>query len=302
MDENMRNYIRPGLVYFMAYPFAMTGEGDIANTIYDLCKDTYFDVLEITKINDAKVRSSVKKYAAESGITLTYGAQPQLMRNNENINSLDESLRLRAVARMKECIDEAYEIGAKGFAFLAGTYKDATKEESYKALVASTKALCDYAKQKGDMPINLEVFDYDVEKCSLIGPAPLAARLAAEITAYADNFGLMVDLSHIVQLREPLGENMGPIAPYIKHAHIANCVLEQGKDAYGDQHPRFGFDCGLVGAKEVAAFLQKLLEIGYLKKGNPQIVSFEVKPWADEDPAMVIAGAKRVLDEAWAML
>lgn len=302
MDDNMRSYIRPGLVYFMAYPFAMTGEGDIANTIYDLCKDTYFDVLEITKINDAHTRNTVKKYATESGTTLTYGAQPQLMRNNENINSLDEDLRMRAIGRMKNCIDEAYEMGAKGFAFLAGPYEESTKEESYKALVSSTKELCDYAKQKGDMQVNVEVFDYDVEKCSLIGPAPLAARFAAEITAYTDNFGLMVDLSHIVQLRESLAENLEPIAPYIKHAHIANCVLAEGMDAYGDQHPRFGFDCGLVGATEVAAFLQKLLSIGYLKKGQPQIVSFEVKPWADEDPAMVIAGAKRILDKAWAML
>lgn len=209
---------------------------------------------------------------------------------------------MRAIARMKDCIDEAYEMGAKGFAFLAGPYEESTKEESYHALVHSTKILCDYAKQKGDMPVNLEVFDYDVEKCSLIGPAPLAARLAAEITAYTDNFGLMVDLSHIVQLRESLSENLEPIASYIKHAHIANCVLEHGREAYGDQHPRFGFDCGLIGTKEVAAFLQKLLDVGYLEKNKPQIVSFEVKPWADEDPAMIIAGAKRTLDKAWAML
>lgn len=87
MEDNMRKYIRPGLVYFMAHPFAMTGEGDIAQTIYDFCKDTYFDVLEITKINDATTRKLVKKYAIESETTLTYGAQPQLMRNSENLNA-----------------------------------------------------------------------------------------------------------------------------------------------------------------------------------------------------------------------
>ena len=32
----------------------------------------------------------------------------------------------------------------------------------------------------------------------------------------------------------------------------------------------------------------------------PPILSFEVKPFGDEDPEIVIANAKRVLNEAWA--
>jgi hypothetical protein len=40
--------------------------------------------------------------------------------------------------------------------------------------------LCKYAATKG-MNVEIEVFDYDVDKRSLIGPAPLAARFAAEI-------------------------------------------------------------------------------------------------------------------------
>ena len=58
---------------------------------------------------------------------------------------------------MKEGIDEAYEIGATGFAFLSGKYEEATKEDSFNALVKSTKEMCKYAKQKGNMPIVLEI-------------------------------------------------------------------------------------------------------------------------------------------------
>jgi hypothetical protein len=32
------------------------------------------------------------------------------------------------------------------------------------------------------------------------------------------------------------------------------------------------------------------------------VLSFEVRPWKDEDPEAVIAGAKRVLNRAWAFL
>ena len=63
--------------------------------------------------------------------------------------------------------------------------------------MTSTQEICAYAATQGDIKIAHEVFDYDIDKCSLIGPVDLAKRYAEEITADFDNFGLMVDLSHI---------------------------------------------------------------------------------------------------------
>jgi sugar phosphate isomerase/epimerase len=302
MNESMKKYMKVGLVYFMAYPFAMSGEGDIENTVRRICADDYFDVIELTKINDPAVRAAVKKCTTESGITVTYGAQPQLLRNKENINALDADARRQAIDRLKACIDEATEIGAKGFAFLSGKYEEGTKRESYNALVESTTELCEYAKAKANMPVNLEVFDYDIEKYSLIGPAELAAEFAEEVSSRCDNFGLMVDLSHIPQLHESIAESVDPVAKYIRHAHIGNAVLIEGAPAYGDQHPRFGFPNDENGVEEIAVFLRKLLDIGYLNPENPGIVSFEVKPWGDEDSEMVLANAKRYLNRAWALV
>jgi sugar phosphate isomerase/epimerase len=302
MNESIKKYIKTGLVYFMAYPFAMTGEGDIERTVRKICEDDYFDVIELTRINDPATRASVAKLCSEAGITITYGAQPQLLRNKENVNALDDAARCNAISRLKACIDEAAEIGAKGFAYLSGAYDERTKEDSYTALISATMELCDYAKEKYDMPVNLEVFDFDVEKNSLIGPAPLAARFADDVSVHCDNFGLMVDLSHIPQLHETIDESIDPVVKHIRHAHIGNAVLKEGKPAYGDQHPRFGFPYGENGIPELVTFLRKLIEVGYLKEGNPKIVSFEVKPWGDEDPDMVVANAKRYLNAAWSLV
>jgi len=41
------------------------------------------------------------------------------------------------------------------------------------------------------------------------------------------------------------------------------------------------------------------LDIEFLNPQNPPIVSFEVKPLADESSEVVIANAKRTLKEAW---
>ncbi|MCD8141581.1 MAG: sugar phosphate isomerase/epimerase [Planctomycetaceae bacterium] len=237
-----------------------------------------------------------------AGLTLTYGAQPRMLTTGSNINDLDPAKRQAALDSLKAGIDEAYELGAKGFAFLSGKYEDNTLEESYAALKDSTVQLCEHAAKQGDMPVLLEVFDYDFDKKSLIGPAPLARRFAEDIKSRHQNFGLMVDLSHILQIREPLRENILPIAPYIRHAHIANVVMQSGAEAVGDMHPRFGFPNSEIGVQGVMDFLRILFDIGYLNAENPPIVSFEVKPWGDEDPELVIANAKRVLNEAWARL
>ena len=299
MQQNYLSYMNLGLVYFMAYPFSMSGEGDILATVRDVLKDTDFGAIELTRINDPEVRRQVAALCKQSGVTVYYGAQPQLMRNKENINSLDESLRQRAVERMKRCIDEAVEMNAAGIAYLAGHFEQDKVEEYYQALVKSTCEICEYAKTRGNLPVNLEIFDYDVEKCSLIGPAPLAKRFAEEICPKYENFGLMIDLSHITQLRENFDENLDGIQPYIRHVHLATSVLEEGAPAYGDQHPGFYFDKSVVTEDMLAAFLRKLFQIGYLAEGKQPTVSFEVKPWGDEDSAMLIAGAKRFLQRAW---
>ena len=301
MNEPLCKYMKVGLVHFMAYPATIKGEGPILETIKRLATDEYFTAIEITTIKDPKERLAVKKMLETSHMTIAYGAQPRLLTTGLNINDLNEEGRQNALANLKEGIDEAYEIGASGFGFLSGKYQEATKEQSFKALVNSTNEICAYAKSKGHMKVALEVFDYDVDKKSLIGPAPLALRYAQEIRKQHDHFGLMVDLSHIPLIHETIEESLLPVKDYITHAHIGNCVVQSPDlPAYGDVHPRFGFPGGENDVEQVVHYLRVLLDIGYLNTENPPIVSFEIKPFGDEDAEIVIANAKRTLNEAWA--
>jgi sugar phosphate isomerase/epimerase len=301
MQDSLVRYMKVGLVHFMAFPATLKGEGPVIETIKKVAVDEYFTAIEITTIQDREARQKVKQMLETSHMTVTYGAQPRLLTTGLNINDLNEEGRQKALANLKEGIDEAYEVGAVAFAFLSGRYEEATKEESYQALVKSTREICAYAKSKGSMRISLEVFDYDVDKKSLIGPADLALRYAKEIREEHDHFGLMVDLSHIPLIHETIEESLLPVKDYIVHAHIGNCVVKSPDlPAYGDVHPRFGFPNGENDVAEVVEYLKVLLDIGYLNVENPPIVSFEIKPFGDEDPDIVIANAKRTLNEAWA--
>ncbi len=301
MNEPLYKYMRVGLVHFMAYPTTIKGEGPILETIKKVALDEYFTAIEITTIKDNGERQKVKQMLETSHMSVAYGAQPRLLTTGLNINDLNEDGRQKALANLKEGIDEAYEIGASGFAFLSGKYEEATKEKSYQALVESTKEICAYVKSKGNMRVALEVFDYDVDKKSLIGPASLALCYAKEIREEHDHFGLMVDLSHIPLIHETIEESLLPVKDYIIHAHIGNCVVKSAEmPGYGDVHPRFGFPGGENDVDQVVDYLKVLLQIGFLNDKKPPIVSFEIKPFGDEDPDVVIANAKRTLNEAWA--
>lgn len=303
MNEPMRKYMRVGLVHFMAYPTTIKGEGPVVETIKKIVLDDYFSAIEITTIKNADERLTVKKMLETSHMSVAYGAQPRLLTTGLNINDLNEEGRQKALANLKEGIDEAYEVGASGFAFLSGKYEEDKKEQAYQALVNSTKEICAYTKSKGNMKVSLEVFDYDVDKRSLIGPADFALRYATEIRNEFDHFGLMVDLSHIPLIHETIEESLLPVKDYISHAHIGNCVVKDASmPAYGDVHPRFGFPGGENDVDEVVHYLRVLMDIGFINDNNPPIVSFEIKPFGDEDPDVVIANAKRTLNEAWAKL
>ncbi|MBP2657663.1 MAG: Xylose isomerase protein barrel [Firmicutes bacterium] len=300
MNESIRKYMRVGLIHFMAYPAVIKGEGPIEETFRKIAIDDYFEVAEITWMKDEEVRKNVKRMIDTSHVTVTYGGQPRLLTTGLNINNIDEAGRLAALASLKEGIDEAYEMGVKGFAFLSGNYTEEKKEEAYQALLKSTKELCRYAKEKGSMPVVVEVFDYDVDKKSLIGPVALAKRFAEDMRAEYDNFGLMVDLSHLPLLHETAKESLIPIKDYIVHAHMGNCVVKDPSwPAYGDAHPRFGFPGGENDIDELVEYLRVLMDIGFISKEKRPIVSFEVKPFGDEDPDLIVANAKRVLNLAW---
>ena len=303
MEKSMRRYMRVGTILHVSYKQLGSGEGPILECLKKIVTDPYFEVVEVAHMKDAEVRKAAADMIARGHMTSSYGGQGRMLGAGLNINDLNEEGRRKALASLKEGIDEAYEPGVEDFAFLAGRYEEETKEESFQALLKSTRELCKYAKSKGDMPVLCEVFDYDIAKKSLIGPVDMVKRYAETICAEYDNFGLMVDLSHIPMLHETIEESLLPVQQYIRHAHMGNTVIKSPEcPAYGDEHPRFGFPNSENDVEELAAYLRLLLKIGFLNEKKRPIVSFEIKPFGEEDPEVCLANAKRTLDLAWELV
>jgi len=303
MKESIHKYYQIGLIAFMAYPAMLKGEEPAAlDCVRKIALDDYFDAIELTWIKDPEIRKNVSKLLNVAHMKVCYGAQPRLLTTGLNPNHIDEDERKKAESTLIEAIDEAEQLGAKGIAFLAGKWRPETKEQAYRQLLVTTRNLCDYAKTK-KMTVELEVFDFDIEKASLIGPAPYAAQFAAEMRTTHHNFGLLIDLSHIPMTYETPEFVVRTLRPYITHLHIGNTVCKDSSaEGYGDQHQRFGFPSGSNDTAELLEFLRILKNEGFMNAADPMVLSFEVKPWKDEDPDAVIANAKRVLNRAWALL
>ena len=274
---------------------------NIVDSVKTIACDEYFSAFEITQIKDDATRVKVKSMLEQSHLKVCYGAQPRLLGPKLNPNDINEEGRMKAEATLMEAVDEAEYMGAKGVAFLAGKWEEETKEQAYAQLLKTTRNLCNYAAGKR-MMIELEVFDYDMDKAALIGPAPYAARFAADMRMTNHNFGLLVDLSHFPTTYETSKFAVQTLRPYITHFHIGNAVVKKGCEAYGDQHPRFGYPDSANDVEELRDFFTVLKEEGFFQKENPYVLSLEVKPWGEEDGDIILANTKRVINRAWALV
>ena len=298
MKDPIQKYFQIGTIQWMSHPPV---NYPLLESVKSLACDPYFTALEVTKVADDGTRAAMKKILEQSHMKVCYGAQPRLLGSGLNPNDINEEGRKKAEATLIEAIDEAEYLGAKGIAFLAGKWEIETKNQAYSQLLKTTRNLCDYAAKK-DMMIEIEVFDYDMDKAALIGPAPYAAQFAADMRITHNNFGLLVDLSHFPTTYETSKFVIQTLRPYITHFHIGNAVVEKGCEAYGDQHPRFGFPNSSNDVEELVDFFTVLKEEGFFNAKNPYVLSLEVKPWGDEDGDIILANTKRVIDRAWALV
>lgn len=304
MTEPIQNYARIGVVHFMAYKDCIGGEGPILETLEKIALDPYFQVVEVTQMKDADVRARARRLVEAAHMDMVFGAQPICLLNKLDLNAADAGARKKAVDAIKGGIDQAEELGAPGVGLLSGPDPGPEgRDQAVDLLVDSMRQLSEYAAGKG-MSVALETFDrLPFGKNCLVGPNALAVEVSSRVRRDHPNFGLMLDLSHFPLQGETSAYALGIARDHLVHAHIGNCVMRNpDHPAYGDNHPRFGCEDGENDTPEAVDYLRELLNIGYLDPDKRPVLSFEVSPMEGESPELVLANAKRVLNEAWAQV
>jgi sugar phosphate isomerase/epimerase len=310
MVEPINAYCHIGIVFPMIFPQVTNGDGPILESLEKILSDDYFTAIEVTWMKDPQVRKDAAAMLAAAHVDVIFAGQPPLLTQKLSLNAPDLADRKRAVEQCKQSADQAYELGARILAVLSGPDPgDAERAAQSTLLVDSLKQVCAYAQEQGkDYPlaVALESFDREYDKRSLVGPTREAAQVAEQVKQEFSNFGLLIDLSHQPLLGEAVHSMVIDSIDHLIQVHIGNCVMrDTSHPSYGDQHPPFGIPGGENDVEQVKRFLEALIYAGYFKKNTPTsmpVISFEVKPRPGEPAGVVIANAKRTLNEAWAKI
>lgn len=290
------NGLKLGVVHAQLYPQTMSGEGPVVETAGAIAAEASVKAIEISHVRDELTRARLRQLLQSGGLKVIFNAESMILRHKWDLSAESESARQEAVAGLRGLMDEANFMGAGLFVVMSGPDTAPEGRAAAKARLAeSLKKLCEEGGKLG-LSVSLEPFDREVDKKCLIGPTSEAVEVAKAVKK--DNFGLSLDLSHILLLRESPGEAVSQAKNFILHAQISNCVMAEGNPVRGDMHPAFGTEGSLAGAEQAAEFLRALEKSGFFKKPGSGFVSLEVRPREEEYSSVVLSGALRFLSSA----
>ncbi len=306
MAKDFRRTMRIGIVQFMAYPTTMSGNGPILESIDDLIQDDFYDVLELTHIEDQSVRKETAERIHMSGMDIAFGSQPLILGQQLNLHNRDGDTRRTAIDIIKDALNEAVEIGSVGFALMSGIDPgEEHREEETKLFVESLREICTRAHELNpDLNVVVETFDrVPFGKNCLFGPTHEAVAMINEVRRDFPQVGLMLDLSHLPLLDETPEYAISQAAPVLLHTHVGNCVMKDSANPYyGDNHPPFDYPGSENSQVDLVRYLKSLDNVGYLSADNPPILTIEVKPLSDSLRPATLGNVKRTLKRAIAEL
>jgi hypothetical protein len=309
VEVNWRRYMDLGVVQYVSFPQVIAGTGPVLETVQRVLTDEFFSAIEITWIKDEQLKRQVADLLGYSGLRIVFAGGPPYAMQRIHLSALDPAERRESMDKARRLVDDAYLVGAELHLITAGP--DVAPEDRARAkgyLTESMVALSEYAKSQTadrEVVLSLEPTDRDVHRNGLLGPTAESVEVLRQVRQGGGEIWLSLDQSHLAQLGEVAEESIGLAEEFHVHMHLANCLLiDPASPIYGDEHPRFGVAGGEHDTGDVIALLETLWRHGFFEKhvpyGERPIVSVEVKPQEHEDPEIVLANTKRVVESAWA--
>jgi len=303
MKGDPHDYMQVGLAHFIAYPRGTLGRAAFVESIGALCRDEYFQVIEVTEIRREALRAEVQELVRASGKAIVFAAQPIQLRARLDLSAQDPRQRTGALDLLKSALEEAAEWRALAFTVVSGPDPgDEGREDARERLIGSLKELCEVSRSRSAPPVLLSVRDRLAAGLNrLVGPSEEAQEVVKAVIGYYPRFGLSLDFSDLPLLDEAADLVLSRLGEHLRHVHIGNCLLPQSPSQTAPEvdHPPFAVDGGEHGPAELAAFLRHLLEAGYLNEEARNPVTIAVRPLKGQTAHEAIESSKGVLDEAW---
>lgn len=301
MREDIRQYARIGLVHHLLYPRCMEDPDDHLRTLQAFAErsdiETFDCCLPYGDERRRMLTAAIRQCGKED---IAYAAHLFPSRKIPFTTPVPhEQAQVRMI--MKDMVEQAAAIGATGFIFASGGPPPAEAADAhYAAFAGFCRWLCAELRPHGIRAM-LEPFDTDTDKKFLYGPTAKCVEFIRRLEPETDNFGIELDMAHVVLMHETFADAIKTTAPYLLRVHLGNCVFKDASHPlWGDKHPPIGFEGGEIDVLELTEILRLLLEVGFLQRGRRGSLLIENTPWPGKTEDDTVADAMMRLQKAWA--
>ena len=292
--------VAPGIVLYASFPASYEDEDVFLHSVEVAAADPYLEVIELfTFFRSAAAR--VRDILRGSGKRIFLSAGPETVRSPDGVCAIDARARARALDAACRMLEQARELGAENLMLVSGPDPGPDdRAAAREALADSLATLCGLAAAPSPpVGISIETFARRRPPRQLIGPTREAVDLLDRVASGHANFGLTVDLSHLVQLGEDPERSLRALAGRVRHVHLSTCITRKGHELFGDRHPSFAHpDVALRLDEASAAVRLAVRELGDVDPSARPVVSVEIRPRAGEDPRAVYEIARSELRHA----
>ncbi len=299
MKEPIQQFADIGLVHHLLYPACMNDPAYHVKTLLGMLSRKDITTLDCCLPYGEKERKEISEAALKSGKDLYYAFHFAPARKY-SFGSLQHGEQGLLKLFVKDAIEAAQMIGAKGFIFGSGL--DVPGPDRKKAMAAFREFCLWFCEAAAHckMEVLLEPFDRYMDKKFLYGSSEESAELAGSVKKQFENFGIELDMAHVPLMEETFERAIKNCAPYLRRVHLGNCVMRfPGDPFFGDNHPPIGYEKGQHGTAELKNFLSLLCQYGYLKSGKKSSLVLEMQPFPGKTEEETVADNFQRLEEAW---
>ncbi len=286
----------PSLLIPEIYHPVMNDKGYTAGLIEELGSEGFYRSFEICDGFDAEDRGRIRTAAQANGLVITQWLTFFIYRHNLDVSSLDSSLRLETVRRIKENLYLAAECGASNVAFIPGPDPGIERrKEGFEAFYESLCAICEEAASY-NLTILVEPLDRDAHKKRLVGPTEEAVALLSRVRQQYLNAGIAFDTAHAALNGEDIEQAIVLAGSCLEQIHFSNAILDKESEGYGDHHMPIGLP-GFLTTEKIASILRAVGQPND-PEGKGVRIAMEVRSHEQSDIEQNAKSARTILEAA----
>ncbi|WP_080872636.1 sugar phosphate isomerase/epimerase family protein [Oceanobacillus timonensis] len=292
----MNNYFIPSLLIAETYFPVKDERGFTADIIEKSTAEGFYQSFEIGDIQNKEERKRILSMKEKNDVVITEWLTFLIDRNQLDVSSLDQKLRLQTVQQLKDNIYLAAECGASNIAFITGP--DPGSERRKKGMDGLFESLCSICEEaeKYNITVLVEHLDRIADKKRILGPIDETVQLLLRVKENYQNIGLAFDTAHSALNGENILEAIEEGSQLIQQIHFSNAVLDPLNELYGDNHMPIGSP-GFLNNEKIFEILQKAEELDMNKEFGMR-VAIEARTPSKEKLEESAENVKNLLDNA----